>query len=198
MKSIFASLMTLAMSLALPAQATTIDLMPDQSQLNIGDTITVDVRITGLEDSNAPSLGVYDVTFNYDDSLFSVNQIIWGDTIHGNQLDLTGFGTLQDVTQGSGWISLFELSFDNPLDLEALQTGEFTLFSVLLDAVDAGTGYFSLDTNTLGDAYGNAVFINSINNASVTVGSTSVPEPSGLLLLIGMLGAFMIRKTSAM
>lgn len=196
MKNLFAGLIALGMSLALNAQAITIDLIPDQSQLNSGDTLAVEVRISGL-DNIAKSVGVYDVNFNYDSNLFSFNKIIRGDSILGNQLDLIGFGTLQDITPGSGWINLFELSFDDALDLDALQAGEFTLFSVLLDAVSTGTGSFSLDVNTLGDAYGNDLFPNTINNASVTVGSISVPEPSNFLLLMGMLAALVIRKASA-
>lgn len=195
MKKIFTGLIAFSLSLAFNTYAITIDLIPDQLQLNTGDAVAIDVRISDLEDNDTPSLGVYDVTFNYDASLFSFNQIIWGDSILGSELDLIGFGTLQDIIHGSGWINLFELSFDEAWDLDALQAGEFTLFSVLLDTVGTGTGDFSLDANTLGDAYGNDLFVSVINNASVTVGSTSVPEPSSLWLLMGMLGVLVIRKS---
>jgi hypothetical protein len=194
MKKLLNGLLALCFSLAFMAQAITIDLIPDQSQLHTGDTLVVEVRISGLEDNNAPSLGAYDVTFNYDDRLFSFNQIIRGDSILGNQMDLMGFGTLQDANHGNGWINLFELSFDGALDLDTLQAGGFTLFSVLLDAIGTGTGDFSLEENTLSDAYGNDLFTSAINSASATVGSTSVPEPSAFLLLLGMLAMIGLRS----
>lgn len=194
MKKLFAGLVTLCISLSFTAQAITIDLIPSQSHTNLGDNIEVEVRISGLTDSNAPSLGAYDVNFNYDASIFSFNTITWGDSVLGNQLDLMGFGTLQDTNDGIGWLNVLELSFDDALDLDLLQAGEFTLFSVLLDAIAAGSGDFSLTANTLGDAYGNDLSIDAINGTRVNVGSVSVPEPSSLLLFsMLVIAAFRIR-----
>lgn len=194
MKNLFAGLVTLCISLSFTAQAITIDLIPSQSHINPGDNIEVEVRISGLNDGSAPSLGAYDVDFNYDASIFSLNTITWGDSALGNQLDLTGFGTLQDTNSGFSGLNAFELSFDDVLDLDLLQAGEFTLFSVLLDAIAAGSGDFSLTANTLGDAYGNDLSIDAINGTRVNVGSVSVPEPSSLLLFsMLVITAFRIR-----
>jgi hypothetical protein len=118
---------------------------------------------------------------------------LWGDSTLGNQLDLNGFGSLQDSSSGLDWLSALEISFDDALDLELLQAGEFTLFSVLLNAVAIGSGNFSLTTNALGDAYGNDLFIDTITGTTVNVASISVPEPSSLLLLLGMLAVIALR-----
>jgi len=193
MKNLFACLCALSLCLSLNANAISIDLIANQSTVNVGDNIEVQVRIGGLHDANAPSLGVYDVKFNYDTNLFNFSNIVWGDSILGNQLDLSGFGSLQDSSSGAGWINLFELSFDDAMDLELLQAGEFTLFSVLLNAIAIGSGNFSLTTNALGDAYSNDVAIDTINGTTVNVSSVSVPEPSSLLLLVGMLAIVVLR-----
>lgn len=194
MKNLFAGLIVLGISLSLTANAITIDLIQNQTQLNPGDTLAVDVRISGLNDTNTPSLGVYDLDFSYDANLFHLNNIVWGDSTLGNQLDLGGFGSLQEINVGSGWLNLFELSFDNTSNLDLFQAGEFTLFSVLFNAIDIGVGNFSLTANTLGDAFGNNFSVDAITGTQVIVDSTSVPEPSSLLLLLSMLGVISLRS----
>ncbi|WP_331352152.1 cohesin domain-containing protein [Cellvibrio sp. UBA7671] len=193
MKKLFAGLLALGLSLSLNAHAISIDLIANQTAVNVGDNIEVQVRISGLSDASAPALGVYDVNFNYDASLFNFSSILWGDSTLGNQLDLNGFGSLQDSSSGLDWLSALEISFDDALDLELLQAGEFTLFSVLLNAVAIGSGNFSLTVNTIGDAYGNDLSIDTITGTTVNVASISVPEPSSLLLLLGMLAVIALR-----
>lgn len=184
MKKIFCLISMLCVGFSFNANAISIDLVANKSAVNVGDNLEVAVRISGLNDATAPSLGVYDLDFHFDNNLFSFNSISWGDSTQGNQLDLSGFGSLQDSTSGNGWLNLFELSFDDALDLNQFQAGEFTLFSVLLNTIAVGTGNFSLVTNSLGDAYGDALFIDQANDLQVSVGSVSVPEPSSILLLL--------------
>ncbi|MDO8345470.1 MAG: cohesin domain-containing protein [Cellvibrio sp.] len=193
MKKLFASLFALGLSLSLNANAISIDLIASQSAVNVGDNIEVQVRISGLNDASAPSLGVYDVNFNYDASLFNFSSVVWGDSTLGNQLDLNSFGSLQDSSSGLGWINIFELSLDDALDLDLLQAGEFTLFSVLLNAVAIGSGSFSLTSTVFGDADSNQLSIDTFNGTTVNVSGVSVPEPSSLLLLVGMLAIVVLR-----
>lgn len=193
MKKLFASLCAFGLSLSLNANAINIDLIANQTAVNIGESLEVQVRISGLSDASAPALGVYDVNFNYDVSLFNFTSILWGDATLGNQLDLSGFGSLQDSGSGLGWLSALEISFDDALDLELLQAGEFTLFSVLLKAIAIGNGNFSLTTNSIGDAYGNDLSIDAINGTTVNINGVSVPEPSSLLLLVGLLAIVLLR-----
>lgn len=193
MKKMIHVLAALGFLLSLNTNAISIDLIANKTAINVGDSVEVQVRISGLGDTSAPSLGVYDVDFNYDASLFNFTGISWGDSIKGNQLDLAGFGSLQSSNDSSGWLNLFELSFDDALDLDLLQAGEFTLFSVLLNSVAMGSGNFSLVANALGDAYGNDLLLGTINNTQVTAGNVSVPEPSSLMLLLGLLAAVLLR-----
>lgn len=193
MKNLFAFLCTLGMSLSLNANAISIDLIANQSSVNVGDSVEVQVRISGLNDASAPSLGSYDVNFNYDASLFNFNGIVWGDSLLGNQLDLSGFGSLQTTANGLGWLFASDASFDFADDLNDYQAGEFTLFSVLLNAVAIGSGNFSLANTVFGDAYANNLSIDRFNSTSVNVTGVSVPEPSSLLLLVGMLAIVVLR-----
>jgi hypothetical protein len=195
MKKLFTALLMLGTCFSLSAHAISIDLIASQSAVNIGDNIEVQVRISSLHDASAPSLGDYDVNFNYESSLFNFNSIVWGDAILGNQLDLSNFGSLQEITSGWSWLRISELSVDSAMDLELLQKDEFTLFTVLLNAAAIGSGTFSLTTNAVGDAYGNDVLIDTINSSAVDIRGVSVPEPSSLLLLFpGLLAIVVLRN----
>ena len=193
MKKFFASLLALGLSLSFNANAISIDLIADKTTVNIGDNIELQVRISGLEGASA--LGSYDVNVHYDSDLFSISNITWGDATQGNQLDLLGFGSLQDNSNNLDWLTMLEVSFDEIADLELLQAGEFTLFSILLSAIALGSGDFSLTTNAIGDAYGQDLFIDTINSTTVNVNAVAVPEPSGvLLLLVGLIAAALLRS----
>ncbi|MDF3012090.1 MAG: hypothetical protein K0Q78_294 [Cellvibrio sp.] len=195
MKKLFTALLMLGTCFSFSANAISIDLIANQSAVNIGNNIEVQVRISGLNDASAPSLGDYDVNFNYESSLFNFNSIVWGDAILGNQLDLSNFGSLQEITSGWSWLRISELSVDSAMDLELLQKDEFTLFTVLLNAAAIGSGTFSLTTNAVGDAYGNDVLIDTINSSAVDIRGVSVPEPSSLLLLFpGLLAIVVLRN----
>lgn len=197
MKILFAILYAMSLSLSLKANAISIELTTNQNTATLGETLTLDARISGLNANAAPSLGAYDFDFNYDANLLDLHSIIWGDTTQGNQLDLTGYGSLQDSNSGSGWLNLFELSFDSTADLDLLQAGEFILFSLLLTPIAEGKGIFSLTANTLSDANGNELFSTPINNLSLTINRVAVPEPSSLLLLLGMVAFIALRATLA-
>ena len=197
MKQLRKIFVSLALLFSVDTYAISIDLVANKSAVNVGDSLDVAVRISGLNDTSAPSLGAYDINFLFDNSLFSFDSISWGDSAQGNQLDLAGFGSLQDATSGSGWLNLLEISFDDALDLDSLQAGEFTLFSVLLNTIAVGIGNFSLAANSLGDAYGDNLVANQINGTQVTAGAVSVPEPSSvLLLLVGIFAIGMLRARS--
>ena len=194
MKKIFISIIAACATFAINAQAFTIDLVADQNQVNTGGSILLNVNVNGLNDSSAPSLGAYDVNLHFNSSLINVTSINWGDAVKGNQLDLAGFGSLTDSSSpAAGELNLFELSFDDVLDLNSLQAGSFTLFSILFSSTAAGIADFSLSVNVLGDAFGNALTADTISGASVTVGSANVPEPSTLLLLLGGLAIVLLR-----
>lgn len=193
MNKLFSFFAVLCLGFSLNANAISIDLVTDNSAINFGDNVEVQVRINGLE--GATALSVYDLNLNYDASLFSFSNLIWGDSSKGNQLDLIGHGSMQDSSSGSGWLNLFELSLDEIADLELLQENEFTLFSVVFTSIALGSGNFFITNNIMGDAYGNELSVDTFTDAQVAVdGGVSVPEPSSLLLLLGLLAIVVLRN----
>lgn len=195
MKKFFAVML---LGFSLNSQALTIDLIPSNTQVNLGDSLQVEAKISGLNSTTASSLGVYDLNLQFDASRFAFNSVTWGDSVKGNQLDINHFGSLQMIdSSNSGWLNLFELSFDDALDLENLQADSFTLFSLVFSSIATGNGYFELDINAVGDAYGNS--LNPIvNNTDVNVAAVAVPEPAtNMLLFIGLLALGFARATSS-
>ncbi len=195
MKSIIRLIMLAGVSLAFNAQALTLSLVPEQTQVNSGDALRLSLTVDGLNNQSAPSLGAYDLALDFNSDLLSLTTIYWGDAALGNQLDLAGFGSLQDIINNAvnlhnRSLNFFELSFDSAEDLDQQQAGNFTLLSLLFTSSNAGIADFSLHINALSDAWGNALTAD-IRNASVTIedgNMTTVPESSAwLLLMMGLI-----------
>lgn len=195
MKSIIRLIMLAGVSLAFNAQALTLSLVPEQTQINSGDALRLNLTVDGLYNQSAPSLGAYDLALDFNSDLLSLTTIYWGDAALGNQLDLAGFGSLQDIINSAvnlhnRSLNFFELSFDSAEDLDQQQAGNFTLLSLLFTSSNAGVADFSLHINALSDAWGNALTAD-IRNASVTIedgNMTTVPESSAwLLLMMGLI-----------
>lgn len=193
MKQLRTFWVSLVLLFSVDASAISIDLIPNHTNIAVGDQLALQVKISNLSDSNAPSLGVYDLDLNFNNNLFSFSHLIWGDNVIGNQLDLSGSGSAQTSTVNSGIINLFELSFDDIDSLNNLQAGEFTLFTLLFDAIAIGSGNFSIGNNIFGDAVGDLLTIDRFSDAQINISSVPVPEPSSLLLLLGMLAVILLR-----
>ena len=195
MKKIFVTLIALSMSFALNSQALTIDLSPSAQELQLGDNLTLDVKVSDLADATAPSLGVYDLNLLFDATRVSISNIIWGDAVKGNQLDLNGFSSLQmSDANNPGILNLFELSLDDVWSLNNLQAGSFSLFSVIFSTIAAGPAEFTLGVNALGDANGDSLLADSIGTSKVMINAVAVPEPAAsFLFLIGLIALGFVR-----
>lgn len=174
-------------------QAQTISITPSTQTVNVGDTVNVDLQISGLGLGTAPSLGIFDIDFGFDPSLLAFSS-----ALYGNGLDVLGLGSWQATTPDIGTINLFELSFDTVDDLNSLQADSFILASLSFNALASGSGPLTLTLNSLGDANGDNLSV-ALSGASVTVENPvvpSIPEPETLPLILVGLGAlgFVMRR----
>lgn len=194
MKGFYAGIFTLLTLLAANTQAALIELVPSSNNLNLGDAVQVDLRIGELNPGEA--LGVYDLNINYDSSRLSLTSINWGDSLLGNQLDLMGFGSWQESSEAApGQLNLFELSFDEGDWLNDFQASSFTLFSLIFTSIDSGSALISAQVNSLGDAWGESLSSNSLVQSQLTIAPpVTVPEPSGLLILLGIAAVALLRR----
>jgi hypothetical protein len=163
----------------LTCQAATISVLPASQTVSVGSAAIVDLAASGFTSGTAPSIGTYDVNVGFDPSLLAFVSATFG-----TGLDVLGLGSIQTVTPGFGTVNLFELSFDTPADLNALQPNTFRLATLVFNAVAPGTSPLMLTANALGDATG-AGLPASVSNGSVVIGApTAVPEPAAWLLLM--------------
>lgn len=183
MKNLIKLLALLLMAVAPTAQAYTLSMVPSQTTLSIGDSVSVDVVANALVDGAAPSIGSYDIDVVYDWHLLEFQSAVFG-----TGLDVLGLGSIQQLVPGIGGINFAEASLDTEEDLNALQPGSFTLFTLTFRAIAPGSSTPFAIPNSVADAAANALVLDDETSAPITV-LAPVPLPAAGWLLISGLGA---------
>jgi len=164
------------------SRAISIEFVQDSQQVPFGNTANVAVMISGLGDNVAPSLGVFDITIEFDPSILIFKSAAYGDPdpALGDQLDLFGAGFPLAITSpGIGSVELFELSFNTIDDLNNNQAPSFILATLTFDTIGVGTSPLNISNYVLSDASG--------GNLSANIGTGQIdviPEPGTLLLFV--------------
>ena len=177
--------------------AVSLDLSPASSSVNLGDQVQVELRISGLGDGTAPSLGAYDFMLAFNPTVLGFSAFSFGDSILGNQLDLAGFGTVAGFDGGTpGQLSVFEISLDLSTDLDTLQAGAFALGTISFNTLGNGVSALEFTSVLFSDAGGNPLAV------QFGSGSISVPEPvsGGLMVAAAValaLGAQHLKRNGA-
>jgi hypothetical protein len=176
-----------------PASAINVDVIPSQPSLNVGEMLTADVVISDLGLFSPPSLGVFEIDLNFDNSLFAPGAVTFG-----VQLDLFGFGiNPRGATPLASTVNVFEISLDSPSDLDTLQLDRFLLFSVQFEALSAGVGVFDLAIIELGNSVADPLFASTTSATVQVMSPNAVPVPAAVWLfgtaLLGFIG--MSRRT---
>jgi hypothetical protein len=180
--------------LACRAGATTLAVNPASQMVSVGNSVTSSVTISGLGGHVPPSLGTYDLNVSFDPTILSFTNVTFGDPLLGDELDPSGLGDVQTTTPGIGTVEIFELSLDSASLLNSSQPSAFTLFQISFDAIAEGTSSLSITINALGDENGNSLPA-TIQNGSVEVSTSTVPEPSSRgSLLCGVILLFVVLR----
>jgi predicted extracellular nuclease len=166
----------------LNAVAAIITVSPSAQYVAIGELASVTVSISGLAAGTAPSLGAFDIDLTFDPTILGFDSLSFG-----SGLDVGGFGSIQDfLLTAPGRLNVFEVSVDTVQDLDLLQQGSFTLFTVAFYALASGTSSLGLDLNALADALGASLTASSLGGE---VGVAAVPLPAAFWLLASGLSA---------
>jgi len=181
--------------LTISAQAITLGFNPNDQTVFLGDSVSVDLVISGLGDGITDSLSTFDLNIDFDSAILSFNRVEFGDPLLKDQLDLWNLGSYYRVAPEVGTVNLCELSFDNPDDLLSYQAPTFTLATLFFDTIAGGTSILSMDNIILGDAWGDSLGVDTILNDSIIV--DPIPEPATMLLFgTGLLLLTSLRRKS--
>ncbi|WP_367155250.1 cohesin domain-containing protein [Methylomonas sp. HYX-M1] len=154
--------------------------------------LSVSIAISGLEAGIAPALSAYDLDLYFDASRLAYLDTVVGDGQLGDELDVfdAGNNLISASLSQPGRLNLFELSFDDPADLNALQADTFRLALVNFVVLQAGETTLDLTINALADADGEAL---SASPASLTVAAVPLP-PSLVMMATGLMLLYTRRR----
>jgi hypothetical protein len=171
------------------AHATLLSLQPDTTFAGTGDSISLDLIVSGLGDFGPDSLGAFDVSVEYDAAVLSFASYALGSLLG----DLGLFEAI-DASAGDSGVSVnvAEVSLLSAVSLNALQPGEFVLASLNFDVLNRSMGgatQFSIASSPiLAEAGGSRLPVTDTVSAIVE-GRASVPLPGmPVLFLIAMFG----------
>jgi hypothetical protein len=185
------------------AHAVLLSFVPASQSVVIGSAVSIDLVISGLGDHMPPSLSTFDLDVSFDPAIVTlattdtdgdgvIDSVVLDPT---GQLDVLGLGGNPMSAQlvGPGTLNLFDLSLDDPVDLDTLQAGTFPLATITFGSIGLGTSSLDVLINALGDAEGNPLPADvSAGSITVTQSSVQTPEPSTIFLLgaclLGLLG----------
>lgn len=183
------------LSMATLAGAVTLSLEPSASTVKAGDTISLDLMISGLGDYNGDSLGDFDLEVMFDSAIVSFD----GYSLAGYLGDPGWFEAI-DYSFGEfapGRVGLTEVSLLSPAELDALQPGSFSLATLDFAVSSLAKGTSTLisvgPVLALGDGYGDPLALEATNDAAISV----VPEPLSLVLLgMGLVALGFVNRNS--
>jgi hypothetical protein len=192
-KPFLAAMLFVCIAQAPVAHAALLSLQPDTTFTSNGDTVSLDLVVSGLGNFGPDSLAAFDVSVNYDPSLLSFSDYslgsLLGDLIGFTALDVSGGDT------GGGEVNVAEISLLLPASLDALQSDEFILASLSFDVFNPGpdaiTNLNILGGATLSDANGRALLVTTGGPATIHI----VPLPGTLWLMVsGLVGWRVTRR----
>ena len=172
--SIFLLFTISAMGFGSQALAISISLQPRSQLINLGETTSVDVMVSGFGDMTSPSLGAFDFDLSYDPFIIMPVSVRLGPHL--------GFGFFGSDTFGTpGMIHLDGVSLESSSDLNANQPGMFSLATY--DFIGTGIGLSRIDFTfvSLSDEGGN-----SLADVSELGGSIRVPDGGSTCFLLGI------------
>jgi len=183
---------------SLSAFAATIGFEPVSQTVPVGESVSVDLVISGLGDGESPSLGGFDLFIEYDPAILALSDVSFGDPTLGDQLDVSGWGSLYDYSSYSSDVEyLFGLSYNLAEDLINLQAPSFVLATLTFDTLSVGISPLEIVdpdppffASRLADENGNCL---SFDSQSGNI--SAVPVPTTLILLgSGLSGVWILRR----
>ncbi len=179
-RRVAAGLAAAVVILAAPgARAVLLEIVPSAPAVTQGQTLDVDVLISGLTTGGPPSLGGYDITVLFDTGALSAGP---ADVSFGSGLGFTFPQFIDPVPDG---LRIEELSLEAPGFLDLTQPDTFRLFTISFTALAPDpAAQIRLGPVLLSDAFANRLLLDAPTPpVTVVVEPRRVPAPVPLALL---------------
>lgn len=156
------------------------DFVPSSSSAVLGQTISVDLQISGLGEGAAPSLSAFDFVVGFDPTILGFTSFAFG-----TGLDVFGLGlNVRDALVGlPGELALFEVSLDSSDDLDLYQASSFVLGTISFEAIGYGTSVLSVLDTPFYFVDSNGV---ALERVEVSAAGITVPDTASTALLLGV------------
>jgi hypothetical protein len=180
-----------------PAGAISLGFQPAVQSVNGGDSLVVDVVISGLDAANEIA-SAYDLDVTYNASILTATGVTFSTQLG----DLASFEADAGAVLTSGRIDFWEVSYLSDSQLALQQPDSFSLATLSFQALGVGNTSLLFDPNTPPGIDVKGLLANRLNldvgTASVTVTSnpTPVPSPPTFWLCLLGLGALVKRLSS--
>lgn len=181
--------------LPMQAGAAALSFNPSLGDINVNDTISVDIVIDGLGAAGPDSLAGFGFDVLFDSSILNFESVVYGSLL--GDIDPLAFET--DILTDSSVpdvLSLSELSFLFDTELDTLQSASFILATVEFSGASGGSSTLSFGGIDLSDAFGFSLSsTQSTANITVNAGSSNVDEPPAVFLaLLSLFGLSYLRR----
>lgn len=155
------------------ANAVSVQLVPSATTASVGDTILLDITISGLGAPGPEEVGSFDVFIGFDPSMFAPTGVSFG-LLLGDPLL---FEALTDSSATANVVEAAEVSLLSVAELRALQPSSFTLATFSFEAIASGAVAFQNRGGPIDDGLGNLI----------AGTKTPLPEPSPISLILAAL-----------
>jgi hypothetical protein len=167
------------------ANAVQLFLSPPASATQVGDTISVDLRVSDLGNFASPSLGAFYAEVSYAPSILHLESWSYGSFL-GNPADINETDWVTDDAT-AGFISFDELSLLPDGALDAMQPAAFTLATLVFRGVGSGSSSLNLANVDLSDAFYSRLTPTAVTGATIQVNnSVPIAPPVWLMLPVGL------------
>jgi len=158
-------------SLQGPLWPAVLSFSPSSQTASGGQTVTVDIVISGLSAGAPPSVGAFDLDVSFDPAI-----LLPIDVTFGSFLGTPGIDALTDFLLSPGVVDLAEVSLLAPINLDA-HPASFSLATLSFVAVGVGTSPLAFSQIVVDDAFGDKIPTTGVDGSI-----TGIPEPASALL----------------